>query len=84
MGSGCGGGGVWVVVMLVFMLAGVVCLVVIIVLCGGEPTNILQQLWSFLFLVSCVSYGTLVSLKVVYDSGGSCCLREGVLRLFTR
>ena len=48
-------GGVWVVVMLVFMLAGVVCLVVIIVLCGGEPTNIMQQLWSFLFLVSCVS-----------------------------
>ena len=22
----------------------------IVVLCGGEPTNITQQLWSFLFL----------------------------------
>ena len=47
MDSGGGGVcGVWVV-----LLAGVVCLVVIIVLCGGEPTNILQQLWSFLFPV---------------------------------
>jgi len=24
--------------------------VLIVVLCGGEPTNITQQLWSFLFL----------------------------------
>ena len=31
-------------------LMGGVCLMLIVVLCGGEPTNITQQLWSFLFL----------------------------------
>ena len=29
---------------------GAVCLVLVVVLCGGEPTNITRQLWSFLFL----------------------------------
>ena len=49
----------------------------IVVLCGGEPTNITQQLWSFLFLFPRLPPGILLLLAEVPGLNWDVALRLG-------